>query len=125
MNASITYDTRDNRLFPSNGQYHRLHAELADSVFGSELEFLRTQLIARKYQPIVWGLVLKLECGVWLGLLGRQSSTYEGERFSQAVSTPYGALEPRSLGFYGALVDGLMERKPSEYRWRQASHLQR
>src|SRR4029079_3943160 len=43
LRPAITYDTRNNRLFPSSGVYVQASTELASSALGSELEFLRRE----------------------------------------------------------------------------------
>ncbi|MGM0555036.1 MAG: outer membrane protein assembly factor BamA [Myxococcota bacterium] len=56
------YDNRDNRLFPSDGQYHSVKVELADDTFTlSQTEFLKTDLETRWYFPIFWEFVLRLQ----------------------------------------------------------------
>ncbi len=52
LRPAITYDTRNNRLFPSSGLYLQASTELASSALGSELEFLRHELIGRFYYPL-------------------------------------------------------------------------
>jgi outer membrane protein insertion porin family len=52
LRPAITYDTRNNRLFPSSGIYLQASTELATGAFGSELEFLRHELIGRFYYPL-------------------------------------------------------------------------
>jgi outer membrane protein insertion porin family len=63
---ALTYDTRDNRLFPTSGIYLQGSAELAAPVFGSENQFLRWRATGRFYYPLGEGFVLKLntETGV-------------------------------------------------------------
>ena len=43
LRPALTYDSRDNRLFPTAGIYLRASTELADSVFGSHNQYLRHQ----------------------------------------------------------------------------------
>jgi outer membrane protein insertion porin family len=57
---AVTYDTRDNRLFPTSGIYLQGSAELASPVFGSENQFLRWRATGRFYYPLGEGFVLKL-----------------------------------------------------------------
>jgi outer membrane protein insertion porin family len=52
LRPAITYDTRNNRLFPSSGVFLQASTELASSAFGSEIEFLRHELIGRFYYPL-------------------------------------------------------------------------
>ena len=49
LRPAITYDTRDNRLFPTNGAYAQLSTELASDVLGSELLFFRHRWTGRLY----------------------------------------------------------------------------
>jgi outer membrane protein insertion porin family len=64
--ASFTYDTRDNRLFPTRGLYDNLFVEVADTWTGSENVFVRWGGFARFYRPIYGPFILKLnmEIGV-------------------------------------------------------------
>jgi outer membrane protein insertion porin family len=60
IRPSLTYDTRDNRLFPTAGVYVSASTELASSVLGSTNEFLRHRVTGRFYYPLGKGFVLKL-----------------------------------------------------------------
>lgn len=66
LRASFTYDTRDNRLFPSRGLYDNLFVELADNYTGSENVFVRYGGFARFYKPLIGPFVLKtnVEIGI-------------------------------------------------------------
>jgi outer membrane protein insertion porin family len=57
---AITYDTRDNRLFATNGVYLQGSAELANPIFGSQNQFLRYRMIGSFYYPVGLGFVLKI-----------------------------------------------------------------
>ncbi len=59
IRPSISFDTRDNRLFPSSGIYLNLSSELATDVTGSENQFIRNRWTGRFYVPLPYG-VLKL-----------------------------------------------------------------
>jgi outer membrane protein insertion porin family len=66
VRTSLTYDTRDNRLFATRGMFHSLFFEVADNFTGSENIFTRWGGFGRYYRPI-WGpFILKLnaELGV-------------------------------------------------------------
>ena len=52
LRPALTYDTRDNRLFPSSGVFLQASTELATDYFGSEIQFLRHELIGRFYYPL-------------------------------------------------------------------------
>lgn len=57
---ALTFDTRDNRLFPTSGVFLRGSTELASTYFASENEFLRHRFNGRFYYPLGNGFVLKL-----------------------------------------------------------------
>lgn len=59
VRGTLTYDTRDNRLFPSRGNYTTLSAEIADGALGSENDFRRFVGRTRFYMPLWKGLVFK------------------------------------------------------------------
>jgi outer membrane protein insertion porin family len=60
IRPGLTYDTRDNRLFPTAGIYLSASSEFALEQFGSENQFLRHRLSGRFYYPLGGGFVLKL-----------------------------------------------------------------
>ena len=60
VRPALTYDTRDNRLFPTSGIYLRGSTEYATPLLASENEFLRHRLTGRFYYPLGKGFVLKL-----------------------------------------------------------------
>ncbi|HVY29817.1 MAG TPA: outer membrane protein assembly factor BamA [Polyangiaceae bacterium] len=60
IRPGLTYDTRDNRLFPSSGVYLAASSELATKYLGSENQFIRNKVTGRFYYPLFWGFVAKL-----------------------------------------------------------------
>ncbi|RLB52981.1 MAG: outer membrane protein assembly factor BamA [Deltaproteobacteria bacterium] len=60
VQASVTYDTRNNRIFPTGGIYASYSLEVADKFFGSENVFLRHRAFARFYRQFFGLLTLKL-----------------------------------------------------------------
>lgn len=66
LRPTLTFDTRDNRLFPTSGVFLQGSAELAAAEFGSQNQFLRYRYTGRFYYPVGAGIVLKLntEAGV-------------------------------------------------------------
>lgn len=56
---SLTYDRRNNRLFPSKGHMQFASAELAPSFFGSDFQYARYTAFSRWYVPLFWGFVFK------------------------------------------------------------------
>lgn len=59
LRPAITYDSRDNRLFPTSGIYLSMSSELATTATGSENQFVRTRYTGRFYVKMPYG-VLKL-----------------------------------------------------------------
>ncbi|MBM4361111.1 MAG: outer membrane protein assembly factor BamA [Deltaproteobacteria bacterium] len=59
VRPALTYDSRDNRLFPTSGLYLRGSTELAAAGLGSDNEFLRHRFTGRYYYPLLPGVVLK------------------------------------------------------------------
>jgi outer membrane protein insertion porin family len=60
VRPALTFDTRDNRLFPTSGIYLRGSSELAAAAFGSDNQFLRHRVVGRFYYPLGKGVVVKL-----------------------------------------------------------------
>lgn len=60
LRLSLTWDSRDNRLFPTRGIYASLSSEVADRVLGSENTFFRHRAFFRWYYPLFGGVVLKM-----------------------------------------------------------------
>jgi outer membrane protein insertion porin family len=60
LRPALTYDSRDNRLFPTAGVYLRASVELADTLFGSHNQYLREQLTGRFYYPLASWLTFKV-----------------------------------------------------------------
>ncbi|MBS1123239.1 MAG: outer membrane protein assembly complex, YaeT protein [Deltaproteobacteria bacterium] len=54
LRASLSWDSRNNRLFPSAGWYHTLFAEYASQYTGSENRFVRWGGFSRYYRNL-WG----------------------------------------------------------------------
>jgi outer membrane protein insertion porin family len=100
LNANISYDTRDNRLFPSRGQYHLISTEVSSEKLGSSsgLAYNRLQGNFRYYHSLPLSLVLKLN--LKLGYV----FTFDGgpvpisERFFPGGIYSVRGFEPRGLG---------------------------
>ncbi|HEY2409285.1 MAG TPA: outer membrane protein assembly factor BamA [Polyangiaceae bacterium] len=60
VRPALTFDTRDNRLFPTSGIYLYASSELASTLFGSENRFLKHHVVGRFYYPLGSGFVVKL-----------------------------------------------------------------
>jgi outer membrane protein insertion porin family len=66
LRPALTWDTRDNRLFPTSGVLLRASTEVAISELGSTNEFLRNRFTGQFYYPLGAGFVLKLNTQVGL-----------------------------------------------------------
>lgn len=60
LRPAISYDNRDNRLFPTSGVYLSYSTEWASNLLGSDNQFLRHRYTGRFYVPLFWKFVLKL-----------------------------------------------------------------
>ena len=60
VRLSLTWDSRDNRLFPTRGIYTQYSTEVADSAIGSQNTFVRHRAFFRWYYPVLPGVVLKM-----------------------------------------------------------------
>ncbi len=60
IGATLAWDTRDNRLFPSSGFIQQVGVEVADDWLVSENEFTRFTARSRWYFPLFYDFVLKL-----------------------------------------------------------------
>ncbi len=98
LRASIQWDSRNNRLFPTGGWHHTVFAEYASEYTGSENKFVRWGGFARHYRTL-WGpFVLKLN-----GELGITTSTDPlgvpiSERYLVGGIYDIRGYAPRSLG---------------------------
>jgi outer membrane protein insertion porin family len=97
VRGTISYDTRDNRLFPTEGHYATAFAEYAGRITGSENEYLRWGGFARRYQHVgPFVLRLNAELGVTTSLDGRGVPLTE--RYLLGGITDIRGYQPRSLG---------------------------
>jgi outer membrane protein insertion porin family len=97
IRGSLAYDTRDNRLLPTNGDHATAYAEYAGRLTGSENQFVRYGGFARRYRhlgPFV--LRLNAEFGVTQSLDGRGVPLTE--RYLLGGISDIRGYEPRSLG---------------------------
>lgn len=60
LRLSLTWDNRDNRLFPTKGIYTTASTEVSSTLLGSVRNYIRHSANARFYYPLFAGLVAKL-----------------------------------------------------------------
>ncbi len=94
LRLTITWDTRDNRLFPSSGHLLQGSVEHASKYTFSQNEFTRLSWVTRYYWPVIWGIVLK--SNITLGYITPGAPIFE-KYFVGGIFTVRG-YEPRSIG---------------------------
>lgn len=100
FNASIAYDTRDNRLFPRSGHYHILAAEVSNKAWGSNtsLEYQRFTMNIQRYVPLPFNFTLKFR-GQFGYITGNgEQGVQISERFFPGGIYSVRGFNPRSLG---------------------------
>jgi outer membrane protein insertion porin family len=60
LRPTITYDTRNNQLFPTAGVFLQGSTELATDFLGSDNQFVRHRANARFYYPITQGIIFRV-----------------------------------------------------------------
>ncbi len=98
INTSLSYDSRDNRLFPTKGMNHLLSGTISNSALGSTelFEFWRATAALRFYHPLPFGLVAKLNLEMGMVGGGGESGVPINERFF-----PGGIYTVRGFAFQG------------------------
>ncbi len=94
------YDTRNNRLFPTSGQYHSFRVEAAArNLTLSENEFLKYEAESRFYFPVVWEFVLRLNANFgYIVSMSEDRPVPIFERFFAGGPTTVRGFERFSLG---------------------------
>ncbi|HEY3352777.1 MAG TPA: outer membrane protein assembly factor BamA, partial [Polyangia bacterium] len=60
VRASVAWDTRNDRMFPTKGMFHNISAEVADPATGSQNTYTRYSWFSRFYRPLVGPFVFKV-----------------------------------------------------------------
>ncbi|UJR79150.1 outer membrane protein assembly factor BamA [Sandaracinus amylolyticus] len=60
LRLTVTWDSRDNRIYPQNGLYASWSTEVADEVIGSATSWVRHRAFFRWYWELFSGVVLKM-----------------------------------------------------------------
>jgi outer membrane protein insertion porin family len=61
LRLTVNWDQRDNRLFPTNGNFQSISIEHSPSWLGATFQFTRIMANTRWYRPIIWGIVFKAQ----------------------------------------------------------------
>ncbi|MCG8422457.1 MAG: outer membrane protein assembly factor BamA [Proteobacteria bacterium] len=98
VRGSITYDSRNNRLFPTDGWHTNAFLEVADKFTGSQNVFVRYGGFARRYLPL-WGpFVLKLNGEVGVTVSREPLGVPITERYLIGGIFDIRGFRPRTLG---------------------------
>jgi outer membrane protein insertion porin family len=79
IRLALSWDTRNNRLFPTKGIYATLSTEVSDAAIGSTNDFMRNEFNFRIYRPLFGPFVAKLntQWGLVTSRDGRGVPIYE------------------------------------------------
>jgi outer membrane protein insertion porin family len=98
IRGSLSWDSRNNRLFPTEGWYHTIFAEYASQYTGSENKFIRWGGFSRHYRPI-WGpFVLKINAEIGFTTSTDPLGVPISERYLVGGIYDIRGYAPRSLG---------------------------
>lgn len=98
IRASLSWDSRNNRLFPSAGWYHTVFAEYADKYTGSENRFFRWGGFARHYRPIFGPFILRINAEIGVTTSTDPLGVPISERYLVGGIYDVRGYAPRSLG---------------------------
>ncbi|MEZ4367226.1 MAG: outer membrane protein assembly factor BamA [Kofleriaceae bacterium] len=98
VKGSLSWDSRNNRLFPTGGWYHTIFAEYADRYTGSENKFFRWGGFTRYYKN-VWGpFVLKINAELGITTSTDPLGVPISERYLIGGIYDVRGYSPRTLG---------------------------
>src|SRR6185295_7718028 len=98
LRASLSWDSRNNRLFPTEGWYHSIFAEYASQYTGSENKFFRWGGFARHYRKL-WGpFVLRINAELGVTTSTDPLGVPISERYLVGGIYDIRGYAPRSLG---------------------------
>ncbi len=97
---SLTWDSRDNRIFPTKGIFTSLSTEAADPYIGSERTYLRHRYFGRFYYPLFGGMVLRLNTEAGLITSRKPEGVPQYERFFLGGILSVRGFALQSLGPY-------------------------
>ncbi len=107
LRLSLTYDSRDNRLFPTKGIYTSLSTEVADPYIGSERTFARQRYFGRFYYPLFGGMVLRLNTEGGLITSRKLEGVPQYERFYLGGILSLRGFDLQSVGPQVSVPSGL------------------
>jgi outer membrane protein insertion porin family len=114
IRPALTFDTRNNQLFPSSGVYLQGSVEVASSYLASQNEFFRYRLTGRYYYPITsdGSVVLKLNQEAGMVMSPNPEGVPIFARFNLGGILDLRGFELRSIGPRLPLRKSLDENSP-------------
>jgi outer membrane protein insertion porin family len=113
LRLSLTYDSRDNRMFPTKGIYTSFSSEAADPALGSERTYMRQRYFGRFYYPLIFGMVLRINTEAGLVTSRSHKGVPLYERFFLGGILSVRGFEYNDLGPNAALAQTLDPGAPS------------
>ena len=98
LRASVSYDSRNNRLFPTKGWFNNAFFEVADEFTGSQNIFVRYGGFSRHYQPLFGPFVLKTNAEIGVTTSRDSLGVPITERYLIGGIYDVRGFRPRSLG---------------------------
>jgi len=98
LRASVSWDTRDNRLFPKRGMFHNVSLEIADPWTLSENVFTRWSAFSRYYRPIYGPFIFKINAEAGYVQSRDPSGVPIFERYFVGGINDVRGFRPRTLG---------------------------
>ncbi|MBL0213677.1 MAG: outer membrane protein assembly factor BamA [Myxococcales bacterium] len=98
LRASLSWDSRNNRLFPTGGWYDTIFAEYASQYTGSENKFVRWGGFIRHYRQLYGPFVLKLNAELGITTSTDPLGVPISERYLVGGIYDIRGYAPRSLG---------------------------
>ncbi len=98
IRASLSWDSRNNRLFPTGGWFHTLFAEYASEYTGSENRFVRLGGFVRHYRTLFGPFVFRVNAEVGLTTSTDPLGVPISERYLVGGIFDVRGYAPRSLG---------------------------
>ena len=98
LRASLQYDSRNNRLFTTEGWHHNVFVEVADKFTGSQNIFVRYGGFSRYFRPLVGPFVLKLNAETGVTVSRDPLGVPITERYLIGGIFDVRGFRPRSLG---------------------------
>ncbi len=113
VRLSLTWDSRDNRLFPTKGIYTSVSAEAADPYIGSERTYARQRYFGRFYYPLFGGLVLRLNTEAGLITSRKRVGVPQYERFYLGGILSLRGFQLQSVGPFAGIPSSLDPTAPT------------